>query len=46
MAEQRTIQSGDVAPDFELSDSAGQPRRFSELTRDRPCIVIFYRGHW
>ena len=46
LAEQRIIQTGDIAPDFELSDSAGQLRRLSELTRDHPCVVIFYRGHW
>ena len=46
MTEQPTIKSGDVAPDFELIDSGNTPRRLSELTRDRPCVVIFYRGHW
>jgi len=46
MAEQSPIKTSDIAPDFELIDSTNTPRRLSELTRDKPCIVIFYRGHW
>jgi peroxiredoxin len=37
---------GETAPDFSLPDSAGTPRRLSELTTDSMCIVLFYRGHW
>ncbi len=39
-------QPGEIAPDFELPDSTGVPRRLSELVAERPCILIFYRGYW
>ena len=35
-----------IAPDFELSDSTGAPRRLSELVARTPEVLIFYRGHW
>jgi thioredoxin-dependent peroxiredoxin len=37
---------GEIAPDFELPDSAGVPRRLSEFVAADPRILIFYRGHW
>ena len=37
---------GEVAPDFELSDSTGVPRRLGELVSERPLVLLFYRGHW
>lgn len=39
-------QPGEIAPDFELPDSAGTPRRLSELCATRPLVLVFYRGHW
>jgi hypothetical protein len=39
-------QVGQVAPEFELSDSAGTMERLSELAADGPLVLLFYRGHW
>lgn len=41
-----TPQIGEVAPDFELADSTGAPRKLSELTAHGPLVLLFYRGHW
>lgn len=41
-----TPQIGQVAPEFELSDSLGKTRRLSELTGAGPLVLLFYRGHW
>jgi peroxiredoxin len=38
--------AGDVAPDFELPDSTGKPRRLRELFSQRPLVLVFYRGDW
>jgi peroxiredoxin len=38
--------AGTVAPDFELPDSAGAPRRLSELAAGGSLVLLFYRGHW
>jgi peroxiredoxin len=46
VADQRVIKAGDTAADFTLYDSAGAPRRLSEITNKSSCVVIFYRGHW
>lgn len=37
---------GDVAPEFELPDSTGVPRRLSELVSHGPLVLLFYRGDW
>jgi peroxiredoxin len=37
---------GEQAPDFVLRDSTGTERSLGELVRDRPQVLIFYRGHW
>jgi peroxiredoxin len=39
-------QVGETAPDFELPDSSGSPRRLSDLCAAGPLVLIFYRGHW
>lgn len=39
-------QPGETAPDFELPDSTGTPRRLSELCSAGPLVLVFYRGHW
>ncbi|MDE3170372.1 MAG: redoxin domain-containing protein [Acidobacteriota bacterium] len=39
-------QPGEIAPDFELLDSTGVPRRLSELCAANPLVLVFYRGHW
>jgi peroxiredoxin len=38
--------AGQVAPDFDLPDSAGVKRCLSELTAAGPLVLLFYRGHW
>ncbi|MBV8452991.1 MAG: redoxin domain-containing protein [Deltaproteobacteria bacterium] len=46
MAEAPILKVGDAAPDFSLPDADGTRRQLSELTHERPCVVVFYRGHW
>ena len=36
------MQPGDTAPDFELPDEDGTPRRLSELAADGPVVLFFY----
>ena len=36
------MQPGDRAPDFELPDETGQPRRLSEMLRAGPVVLFFY----
>ena len=36
------MQTGDVAPDFELPDSDGVPRRLSTMLADGPVVLFFY----
>ena len=36
------VQPGDRAPDFELPDETGQPRRLSEMLRAGPVVLFFY----
>jgi thioredoxin-dependent peroxiredoxin len=36
------VQPGDRAPDFELPDENGTPRRLSELVADGPVVLFFY----
>jgi peroxiredoxin Q/BCP len=33
---------GDTAPDFELPDENGQPRRLSDFLEDGPVVLFFY----
>jgi peroxiredoxin len=42
----RSLQVGETAPDFELSDGAGAPLRLSQLLRSGPVVLTFYRGRW
>jgi peroxiredoxin Q/BCP len=37
---------GEVAPEFELPDSTGTPRRLSQLVSQAPLVLVFYRGAW
>lgn len=37
---------GDEAPDFRLPDATGRQVRLSELLRDGPLVLTFYRGEW
>jgi hypothetical protein len=36
------VQRGDRAPDFELPDETGHPRRLSEMLRAGPVVLFFY----
>jgi len=36
------MEKGDLAPDFELPDEDGKPRRLSELAADGPVVLFFY----
>ena len=36
------IRVGDEAPDFELPDETGAPRKLSELLEDGPVVLFFY----
>ncbi len=36
------MKTGDVAPDFELPDQDGQPRRLSTMLQDGPVVLFFY----
>ncbi len=36
---------GDLAPDFTLTDTNGEPVHLEEL-RGRPLVLVFYRGGW
>jgi len=46
MTPAKTPQRGTLAPDFELPDSTGQPRRLFDLTSQSVLVLLFYRGHW
>ncbi|MEU4426617.1 peroxiredoxin [Actinoplanes sp. NPDC024001] len=39
-----TIGKGDIAPDFELPDQDGTPRRLADLLADGPVVLFFYPG--
>jgi peroxiredoxin Q/BCP len=36
------MEKGDKAPDFELPDETGTPRRLSEFLADGPVVLFFY----
>ena len=38
------MDTGQLAPDFELPDQNGQPRRLSTLLADGPVVLFFYPG--
>lgn len=37
-----SIGKGDIAPDFELPDQDGTPRRLTDLVADGPIVLFFY----
>jgi peroxiredoxin Q/BCP len=39
-----TLRAGDRAPDFELPDQQGTPRRLGDLLADGPVVLFFYPG--
>ena len=36
------MQTGDIAPDFELLDETGSPRKLSDLVAAGPIVLFFY----
>ncbi len=36
------MKTGDTAPDFELPDQTGTPRKLSDLLSDGPVVLFFY----
>ena len=38
----RAMEKGDQAPDFELLDEEGKPRKLSELAASGPVVLFFY----
>ena len=43
---QQAKQLGDRAPDFELTNAAGQPVRLSDYLQRGPVVLTWYRGGW
>jgi hypothetical protein len=43
---QTTLQIGEQAPDFALTDAAGRPVTLADYRGKKPVIMVFYRGHW
>ncbi len=41
-----SLNLGDKAPDFTLPNAHGEPRMLSDLLKDGPVILSFYRGGW
>jgi peroxiredoxin len=37
---------GENAPDASVADTKGNPQLFLSLIKDKPVVVIFYRGDW
>ncbi len=42
----RALAAGDIAPEFTLPNTVGQPVALADLLRRGPLIVSFYRGIW
>lgn len=40
------IQEGAMAPDFTLQDTEGKAHTLSERVKDKPVVLVFYRGDW
>ena len=45
-AAQKALKAGDKAPAFTLNDPEGKPVSSSDLLRQGPLVVTFYRGVW
>jgi len=43
---EKALRAGDVAPDFALPDSDEPQLHLSDLLRDGPIVLKFYRGRW
>ncbi len=45
-ASEQALKEGEQVPDFTLSDAAGRSVTLSELLKQGPVVVTFYRGAW
>jgi peroxiredoxin len=45
-ASEQALKEGEQAPDFTLPDAAGNAVTLSELLKQGPVVVTFYRGAW
>ena len=43
---ERAHKAGQMAPDFELPDCAGNPFALAQLRENGPVALVFYRGLW
>lgn len=43
---QRSLRTGDKAPDFSLPNAVGAPIDSRDLLKNGPLVVSFYRGSW
>ena len=41
-----SIQVGDEAPGFALSDLDGESHRLADLRGEKPLVLVFFRGAW
>jgi len=41
-----SVPTGERAPAFELTDSAGDTVSLEQVIARGPAVVVFYRGHW
>lgn len=42
----QTINVGDTAPDFTLTDAMGEKYQLSDVTEKSAVVLVFYRGDW
>jgi len=42
----KPIATGEMAPDFTLTDHNGEKRSLSAERGKRPVVLVFYRGYW
>jgi hypothetical protein len=42
----QAIKQGERMPDFELPSATGEQVRLSEVLKNGPAVVFFYRGKW
>ena len=43
---ERTVKVGDLAPDFELTNTDGNQLALGDLLDKGPVLLGFYRGRW
>jgi len=44
--EEPGLQTGIQAPDFEAFTHQGSPVRLSDINKEGPVVLVFYRGGW